>query len=166
MHTQRAYGLAALLTTLACGHRLTLQQYIDRRVKTAPTGALACYNSPTYGLSDTLLIRYQPPEPMWLVLDSIKREEDSSHAASYLISQRHRDRSTIGRWRRLGDSIHLEELSAFPNSSWMLFDGGDSLVGRGNMVHDVGHTDSNGRFVPDSSEWRAHARRVPCTELL
>jgi len=103
---------------------------------------------------------------MWLVLDSIKRDEDSSHAVSYLIFQRHRDRSTIGRWQRLGDSIHIEELSAFPNSSWMVFDGGDSLAGRGNMVHDVGHTDSHGRFVPDSSEWRAHARRVSCTELL
>ena len=76
-NTLRAYGLAALLTTLACGHRVTLQQYIDRRVKTATTGTLACYMSPTYGLSDTLLIRDHSPEPMWLVLDSIKREEDS-----------------------------------------------------------------------------------------
>ncbi len=137
------YGLTALLA-FACAHRPDLGHYISRRVTAAPAGVLSCYASASYGLSDTLVDVNMQFEPMWLVLDSS------------------RDPSIVGRWRRIGDSLEVQELTSFPNGSWTLGDHGDSLVGRGFMIHDVGHRDSSGAFVPGRSEWRARAERVPC----
>jgi hypothetical protein len=162
---RKTYVLAVFMTAFGCRHGFTVSHYVDHRLKTAPRGALACYASLTYGLSDTLLARDQPLEPMWLVLDSLRDQADSSYAMAYIIFQHHRDRATAGRWRRVRDSLEIEELTSFPNGNWVLVDRGDSIVGRGIMVHDVGHTDSLGAFVPGRSEWRAHAKRVPCLGL-
>ena len=155
------YGLTALLA-FACAHRPDLGHYISRRVRAAPAGVLSCYASASYGLSDTLVDVNMQFEPMWLVLDSSRDAVDSSYATAYLIFQQRRDRSIVGRWRRIGDSLEVQELTSFPNGSWTLGDHGDSLVGRGFMIHDVGQRDSSGAFVPGRSEWRARAGRVPC----
>ncbi len=155
------YGLTALLA-FACAHRPDLGHYISRRVRAAPAGVLSCYASASYGLSDTLVDVNMQFEPMWLVLDSSRDAADSSYATAYLIFQQRRDRSIVGRWRRIGDSLEVQELTSFPNGSWTLGDRGDSLVGRGFMIHDVGQRDSSGAFVPGRSEWRARAERVPC----
>jgi len=155
------YGLTALLA-FACAHRPDLGHYISRRVKAAPAGVLSCYASASYGLSDTLVDVNMQFEPMWLVLDSSRDAADSSYATAYLIFQQRRDRSIVGRWRRIGDSLEVQELTSFPNGSWTLGDHGDSLVCRGFMIHDVGQRDSSGAFVPGRSEWRARAERVPC----
>jgi len=116
-------------------------------------------------LSDTLVDANKQYEPMWLVLDSSRDAADRSYATAYLVFQQRRDRSVVGRWRRIGDSLEVQELTSFPNGSWTLGDHGDSLVGRGFMIHDVGHRDSSGAFVPGRSEWRARAERVPCSTI-
>jgi len=158
------YALTAVLA-LGCTHRTDLGHYVSRRLRAAPAGDLTCYASASYGLSDTLVDANQQHEPMWLVLDSSPDAADSTHAMAYLIFRQRRDRSTVGRWRRIGDSLEVQELTSFPNSSWMLGDRGDSLVGRGFMIHDVGHRDSSGVFVPHRSEWRARVERVPCGKI-
>jgi hypothetical protein len=100
------------------------------------------------------------------VLDPGQVPEPAGYHVAYLITPEGRDWPVYAAWRRAGDSLEIREIGGFsPPASWVLLDSGVVLVGRGEMVHDVGTRDSAGSFVPAHSRWPARAQKIVCADV-
>ena len=150
------------IAVVACARSTGIGQYLGRRLATAPSAGPTCYGG-------NLELRATVPEWLvganerrWLVLDPTPADEPEGYAVAYLMAPEGHNLPIFGQWRRVGDSVEVQETNTFPPAYWKLADRGDTLVGRGVMIHDVVDRDSAGQIVERRSEWPARADRVSC----
>lgn len=155
-----------LLGTAACRVGAThAGRYLDRRLATPRAEGVRCYRATAHLLHDTLAGPPSPYERRWIVLDSRAVHDSSEFRDAFIVSAQGRDWPVSGVWRPIGDSIHVDETSAFVGARWVLAEEGEWLVGHGYMVHDVVAIDPAGRRARSRSEWPARGERISCHEV-
>src|SRR5690242_20892845 len=161
MFLRKALVIATLFVPACWRGRTEIGRELAARLATPPPGGPECYRGVAQLLRDTIPSRPRAHERRWLVLDPGQVPEPAGYHVAYLITPEGRDWPVYAAWRRAGDSLEIREIGGFsPPASWVLLDSGVVLVGRGEMVHDVGTRDSAGSFVPAHSRWPARAQKI------
>lgn len=162
---RRVVAVAVVVVAVSCqsGGKGTGRS-LSESLAVAPPRGSTCYRGTARFFTDTTGSPTDPHGRPWLVLDPALAPE-SGYRVAHLVTPENRKTPVYARWRRVGDSIEVQELNALPPASWVFADSGAFLVGRGNMVHDVVVRDLSGRLVPTESNWRARAQRVSCADI-
>ena len=166
MFLSKRLVISALLLGACWRGRTDIGRELTTRLTTSPPRGPVCYRGVAQLLRDTIALPPHAHERRWLILDPRQAPEPPGYQVAYLVTPEGRDWPVHAVWRRAGDSLEIREIGgAYPPASWVFVDSGPMLVGRGEMVHDVGTKDSAGRFVPARSRWRARAERIACTDV-